>query len=273
MIPRSDNNALRRDVYWAVGPLLLVLLVASAYCALSHQDPGRLDLELSWSGPSLSRPLGSGEGGIDLLSFVAHATLQVLLLGAVVASVAFVTGTFLGALAGLIRGWFASALLRLCDLVQSFPSFLLALAVLSAVDTPRRWHLAVVFSISAWAPFARIALVQARALSAAQFVEAARACGASRLQVTLHHVIPNLLGPVAIQMGTAAAGVVLGETGLSFVGLGPADGVSLGALLEQGTLGMVRAPHVLAVGAIAIVVVSGSLQLASEGLRRSMDIA
>jgi peptide/nickel transport system permease protein len=173
----------------------------------------------------------------------------------------------------LIKGWFASTLLRLCDLVQSFPSFLLALAVLSAVDTPRRWHLALVFSISAWAPFARIALVQARALSVAQFVEAARVAGASRWEVTLRHIIPNLLGPVAIQTGTAAAGVVLGETGLSFVGLGPADGVSLGALLEQGTLGMVRAPHVLAVGAIAIVVVSGALQLASEGLRRAMDIA
>lgn len=273
MTSTSARSGPRRDAYWAIGPLLLVLLVVGSYCALSQQDPGRMELSQSWNGPSLSRPLGSGEGGIDLMSFVAHATWQVLLLGAFVAILAFGAGTLLGSLAGLIKGWFANALLRVCDLVQSFPSFLLALAVLSAVDTPRRWHLALVFSISAWAPFARIALVQARALSVAQFVEAARAAGASRWEVTLHHIIPNLLGPVAIQMGTAAAGVVLGETGLSFVGLGPADGVSLGSVLEQGTLGMVRAPHVLAVGASAIVIVSGSLQLASEGLRRSMDIA
>jgi peptide/nickel transport system permease protein len=273
MTTEYKASSQRQDVVWAVTPLLLVLLVVGGYCALSQQEPARLELSQSWAGPSLGRPLGSGEGGIDLLSFVAHATWQVLLLGGFVASLAFVVGTVLGSLAGLIKGWFASGLLRVCDLVQSFPSFLLALAVLSAVDTPRRWHLALVFSISAWAPFARIASVQARTLSVAQFVEAARAAGASRWEVTMRHIIPNLLGPVAIQMGTAAAGVVLGETGLSFVGLGPADGVSLGSLLEQGTLGMVRAPHVLAVGAIAIVVVSGSLQLASEGLRRSMDIA
>ena len=86
-------------------------------------------------------------------------------------------------------------------------------------------------------------------------------------------MLPNLLGPVAIQLGTAAAGVVLGETALGFVGLGPPDGVSLGALLEQGTLGMLRAPHVLAVGALAVALVSGSLQLASEGLRRSVSPA
>ena len=61
---------------------------------------------------------------------------------------------------------------------------------------------------------------------------------------------------------------MLGETALGFVGLGPPDGVSLGALLEQGTLGMLRAPHVLAVGSVAVILGSGSLQIASEGLRR-----
>jgi peptide/nickel transport system permease protein len=81
-------------------------------------------------------------------------------------------------------------------------------------------------------------------------------------------VFPNVLGPVAMQLGSAAAGVVLGETALGFVGLGPRDGVSLGALLEQGTVGMLRAPHVLVAGTIAVILVSGSLQLASEGVRR-----
>jgi ABC-type dipeptide/oligopeptide/nickel transport system permease subunit len=152
--------------------------------------------------------------------------------------------------------------------VQSFPTFLLALAVLSAVRTPSRWHIGLVFAIGAWAPFARLALVQARAIADAPFVEAARAMGAPRRSVVLHHVLPNVLGPVAAQLGTAAAGVVLGETALGFVGLGPPDGVSLGALLEQGTAGMLRAPHVLVVGALSVIAVSGSLQMASEGIRR-----
>lgn len=263
----------RANLVVPLAPLALLLFAVLVYCAVSDARPARLDLPSSWQAPTPSRPLGSGEAGVDLLAFVAHATLQVLLLAGFVAGVGFTVGTPLGAIAGLRAGWASRVLLQVCDLVQSFPSFLLALAVLSAVQVPARWHLALVFCISAWAPFARIALVQARVLGAAQFVEAARALGLSRWQVTWHHVMPNLLGPVAIQLGTAAAGVVLGETALSFVGLGPADGVSLGAVLEQGTLGMVRAPHVLAVGALSIVVVSGSLQLASEGLRRSTALS
>ena len=70
--------------------------------------------------------------------------------------------------------------LRACDLVQSFPTFLLALAVLSAVDVPSRFHIGAVFCIGVWAPFARLALAQARTLGEAQFVEAARALGANR---------------------------------------------------------------------------------------------
>ena len=170
-------------------------------------------------------------------------------------------------MAGLRRGAIERWTTRACDLVQSFPSFLLALAVLSAVRTPSRLYIGLVFCLTAWAPFARMAAAQAHVLSEAQFVEAARALGGSRPRVVFRHIIPNLLGPVAIQLGSAAAGVVLGETALAFVGLGLPDGVSLGALLDQGTVAMLRAPHVLAVSSAAVLLVSGSLQLASEGLR------
>ena len=255
-------------IWLVVLPAATVLLASGAYALLSDASPSRLHLTSSWAGPSLSRPLGSGEAGVDLLPLVLHATFRVLLLAFVVAGIGFAVGTPIGAAAGLLRGRLERWVLRACDLVQAFPTFLLALAVRSAVRTPARWHIAAVFATTAWAPFARIAAAQARTLSEAQFVEAARALGATRGRTVTRHVLPNLLGPVAVQIGTAAAGVVLGETALGFVGLGPADGVSLGALLEQGTLGMLRAPHVLAVGAVAVATVSGSLQLASEGLRR-----
>ena len=98
-------------------------------------------------------------------------------------------------------------------------------------------------------------------------VDGARNVLTDDTEVVLVHVLPNVLSPVAVQLGTAAAGVVLGETALGFVGLGPPDGVSLGAILEQGTVGMLRAPHVLVAGAFSVIVVSGSLQMASEGVR------
>jgi peptide/nickel transport system permease protein len=216
----------------------------------------------------MSRPFGSGDAGVDLLPLVSHATLRATALALAVAAFGFATGTPIGTFAALAGGRLERGALRAADLVQSFPTFLLALAVLSAVRVPSRWHIGAVFAIGAWAPFARLALVQARAVARAPFVEAARAIGATRRRVVLGHVLPNVLGPVAAQLGTAAAGVVLGETALGFVGLGPPDGVSLGALLEQGTAGMLRAPHVLVAGSLSVIVVSGSLQLASEGIRR-----
>jgi peptide/nickel transport system permease protein len=251
-------------------PAALVALFAALVVTLSTRSPSRATLALAWAAPDTGRPFGSGDAGVDLFALAAHATLRVLALAAAVGALGFVVGTPLGAAAGLARGRFERWTLRVCDLVQSFPTFLLALAVLSAVRTPSRLYIGLVFSVTAWAPFARIAAAQARTLADTQFVEAARALGLAWPSVVLRHVVPNLLGPVAVQIGTTAAGVVLGETALGFVGLGPADGVSLGALLEQGTLGMLRAPHVLAVGAITVALVSGTLQLASEGLRRGL---
>jgi peptide/nickel transport system permease protein len=251
-------------------PLALVALGASAYALVATTSPSRLDLALAWAGPSGAHPLGAGEAGVDLAALAAHATARVLLLAAAVALAGFVSGLPLGTAAGFARGAAERWTLRACDLVQAFPTFLLALAVLAAVRVPSRVHIFGVFALTAWAPFARLALVQARLLESAQFVEAARALGATRARVVLRHVMPNLVGPVAVQAGTAAAGAVLGETALGFVGLGPRDGVSLGALLEQGTVSMLRAPHVLLVGAVAIALVAGSLQLASEALREAL---
>ena len=194
--------------------------------------------------------------------------MRALGLAVVVSALGFVIGTPLGSLAGLRGGTFASAVARLCDLVQSFPTFLLALAVLAAVRAPSRLHLVIVFSVAAWAPFARMALAEGKVLRGAAFIESARALGAGTPRLVLRHVLPNLLGPVAVQAGSSAAAVVLGEAALGFLGLGPRDGVSLGAILEQGVVGMLGSPHVLVVGALSVGMVSGALQLASETLQR-----
>ena len=249
-------------------PALCVVALSSALVLFGHSSPTRLTLELSWAPPSAARPFGSGDAGVDVLSIVGYGALRAMALALAVALSGFFIGAPLGTAAALRGGVLERWTLRAADLVQSFPTFLLALAALSAVHTPSRWHMGVVFAIGAWAPFARLSLVQARAIASAPFVEATRALGGTFARALFRHVLPNVLGPVAVQLGGVAAGVVLGETALGFVGLGPPDGVSLGGLLEQGTAGMVRAPHVLVAGALSVMMVSGSLQLASEGVRR-----
>jgi len=255
--------ALRRGPSLRVLPLATVLGVATLVAA-GARSPVRLEPELSWSAPSWAHPLGCGEGGVDLLALVAHASLRAVLLAVCVALVGFVIGCPLGAAAAVARGRLERAVARACDLVQAFPTFLLALVVLSAVRSPSRLDLGFVFALTAWAPFARLALAQTRVLRDQAFVEAARAIGVTPARVVVRHLVPNLLGIVAVQLGAAAAAVVVSEAALSFVGFGARHGVSLGVVLDQGVSAMLRAPHVLLVGAAAVFVTSVSLMAAGR---------
>lgn len=247
-----------------LAPLVAVLAVSSGAVMLVARAPDRLEPELAWSSPSSARPFGCGEGGVDLLALVAHAELRGVVLAVAVALFGFAFGTPLGAAAAMARGRFERVVDRACDLLQAFPSFLLALAVLSAVRSPSRAHLGFVFAITAWAPFARLALVQTRVLRGAAFVEAAAALGARPASVLVRHVLPNLLGVVAVQLGATGAAIVVSEAALSFVGLGPRDGVSLGSVMDQGVAAMLRAPHVLVVGAVAVFATSASMIVAGR---------
>jgi peptide/nickel transport system permease protein len=256
----------------AVLPLVLLVGMTWLSILLSHRAPGRYRIELAWASPSAAHPLGCGDGGLDIATYVTFAIGYVTLLALSVATISAVIGTLLGsstALAGLNS---QRIVLRVCDLVQAFPNFLLALAVLSAVQKPKRWHIALVLLFTSWAGFARLAGVISRKLAAADFVLAARSYGSSSWSILFRHAVPHVLGPILVQMGTAAAGVVLSESALAFVGLGPADGVSLGSLIEQGAASMMNAPHVLIVAVLAIAVTSGSFQLAAEGIRRWVQL-
>jgi peptide/nickel transport system permease protein len=210
--------------------------------------------------------LGCGEGGVDLLAVVAHAELRGVALAAVVALLGLAIGTPLGAASALARGRLESAVLRACDLLQAFPTFLLALAVLGAVRSPGRVHIGAVFLLTAWAPFARLALVQTRVLRDLAFVDAARALGLGRFAVLARHVLPNVTRVAAVQLGSTGAAIVVSEAALGFVGLGPRDGVSLGSVLDQGVASMLRAPHVLLVGATAVFATSVAMVLAGTAL-------
>jgi ABC-type dipeptide/oligopeptide/nickel transport system permease subunit len=251
-----------------LGPLAAVVAASALGAAVAGEPAGRLDPGRAWCAPSGARPLGCGEGGVDLLAVLSWAELRAVALAAIVALVGFALGTPLGAGAALARGRWERAAERACDLVQAFPTFILALAVLSAVRAPSRVHIGAIFAVTAWAPFARLSLAQTRVLRDAAFVEAAFALGRSRAGVLARHVVPNLLGVVAVQLGSTAAAIVVSEAALAFVGFGPGDGVSLGGVLDQGVVAMLRAPHVLVVGAAAVFATSGALLIAGRAADR-----
>lgn len=245
-------------------PLLAVALSSAIGALWVREPPGRLHPVLAWSQPTVGRPFGCGEAGVDLLAVVTHAQVSAMLLAGAVALTGWLVGVPLGGAAALARGRFERLAERACDLVQAFPTFILALAVLSAVREPSRTAIGVVFALTAWAPFARLSLAQTRTLRDAAFVEAAVALGRGRLAVLVRHVIPNLLGVAGVQLGSSAAAMVVSEAALAFLGFGPRDGVSLGAVLDQGVASMFLAPHVLVVGAASVFATSTALLVAGR---------
>jgi len=249
-------------------PLALVVLLSILGMSTSRA-PDRLEPLSAFALPSRDHVLGCGEAGVDLLAVLSSAALRGILLACTVALVGLLVGAPLGAAAAFARGHFERACSRACDLVQAFPTFLLAMVVLAAVRSPDRIHIALVFSMTSWAPFARLALAETRILRSAAFVEAAFALGLGRSRVIVRHVLPNLMGILAVQLGSTAAAIVVSEAALAFVGFGPRNGVSLGGVLDQGVASMLRAPHVLAAGAICVLLTSISLLTAGRAAESS----
>jgi peptide/nickel transport system permease protein len=238
---------------------LAVVAVIAALLVVAAPHGARLEPAHAFEAPTLRAPLGFGEAGLDLSYAVGWGVLRSILLAAAVGAAALVVGVALGALAGLKGGGADDALERACDLVQSFPSFFLALAVLATVRVPSRAHVGGVLALTAWAPFARIAVAEVRVLRRAPFVEAARALGRSLPAIARVHLAPNLAPVALVQLGATMAAVVLGEAAFAFVGLGPGDEASLGTILEQGVACLARSPHVLLGAASAIVALNAAL--------------
>jgi peptide/nickel transport system permease protein len=227
-------------------------------------DPRRLNLAGELCRPSGAHPFGCGDGGVDLLAVGSEALLRGMLLAAVVAAIALAIGTTLGAAAGLRGEGAARAMGKICDGVQAFPSFVLALGVLAAVPRPTRMHVGLVLLSTAWAPFARLALAELRVVRGLAYVEAARAMGAPPLRVLFRHAIPATFPVARAQLGSTAAALLVSDAALSFLGVGPSDGVALGALIDQGVGASLRAPHVLLVGTGMLCLGALSLQAIAD---------
>jgi peptide/nickel transport system permease protein len=233
--------------------------------------PRSIDLAHAFELPSATHWLGTADNGVDLAAALLHGARLAGVISLSVVGISLLFGGLLGALAGLRGGWFDTTLMGLCDLLQAFPAVLLNISILALVARPGVEHIVLSLSVSGWVLYARLARVEALSLREREFVMAARALGASESRVLLRHLVPNLIGPLLVQATAGLGGVILMESTLSFLGLGPAQTISWGALLDQGSAVLLRFPHValLSGGAIAGVVLC--MNLAGDALRDALD--
>ena len=194
---------------------------------------------------------------------------MVISLGAVLFSV--LTGTLLGILSGIRRGWPDLVLQRLVEIFQSFPGILLAILIIFAMGKPSSLAVILALSVTGWTGYARVVRNQVISLRNDDFITAAGLLNLGSLRITLRHILPNIAGEVAVLMTFHVAGTILAEAGLSFLGLGPQDSVSWGALLEQGAVLFIKAPTIGMAGGAAIALTVLGVNFLGDYLRDAFD--
>lgn len=259
---------LRSAAVWGALAFLVLALVGPW---IAPGDPRAIDLWHAYERPSQAHWLGTGDNGIDLLSALLYGARLSALIGVSVVGLSLAIGTTLGTAAGLWGGKMDALVTSVADLVQAFPAVLLNIAVLALVARPGVLHVVFALSVSGWVLFARLSRAEALSLREREFVQAARALGVPEWRVLWRHVLPNLWGPLVVQATAGLGGAVLMESTLSFLGLGPQDAVSWGALLDQGSAVLLRFPHVAMFSGAAIGLTVLSCNLAGDRLRDALD--
>jgi peptide/nickel transport system permease protein len=232
------------------------------------------DLDAVLQGPSPSHWLGTDSRGRDVLARIIHGSRVSLAVGLLAVLVLTLVGSLFGSIAGYYGGGVDATLMRLVEIVQAMPA-LLVLATMLAIIAPSGWNavLAMMLVIGAirWTTIARQMRGEILRIKALDYVEAARALGATDGRIILRHVVPNALGPVLVASTFAMASAVLLEGILSFLGFGiPDDMASWGGLLN-GVRAHYDAWWLAVFPGFAIFVTVTVFNLAGEGLRDAID--
>jgi peptide/nickel transport system permease protein len=218
-----------------------------------------------------SHLLGTDELGRDVLSRVIHGTRYSLIVAFSAAALATLVGGFLGMLAGFFQGWLDVVIMRVADLLLSFPSLLLAIVVV-AILGPGITNTAIVIGIVYAPRVARIARGAVMSVKENDYVTAATALGVRRLRVLLRHVLPNVLPTLAVYMSLLLAYGLLFEASLSFLGLGVQPPLpSWGAMLRSARSFIQIAPGLSIWPGFAIMYAVLTFFFLAEGLRAVLD--
>lgn len=218
----------------------------------------------------MQHPLGTDRLGRDLLAMIAHGTRPSLVTALSVAAVALGIGLAAGALAGMFGGLVDELIMRLADALQTVPSFVVALAVVSVLG-PSLPGLVAALSLSAWTAPARVVRAEVMRLRSAAFVESSLLLGRNRAIVALQVVLPNAIAVALALAAVIVAGALLSEAALSFLGLGDPNRPSWGALIAEGRQVMRTAQHVIIAPGIALFLTVLAVSLVGEGLAKALS--
>ncbi len=263
--------------------VLLLLVAAVAFGPLVWRHPiEEIDFTARLAGPSLAHPLGTDDLGRDILARVLYGGRISLAVGLAAMLMAIVFGVLIGAIAGISRGAVDTALMWLTDLFLSLPQLPLLLIViylfrdslkgLFGVELGTFILIVAVIGGFRWMPVARLVRAQFFSLREKEFVEAARALGATVPRQVMRHILPNALGPVIVAGTIDVAAAIIAESTLSFLGLGfPPDIPTWGRILFDAKDYLDIAPHWALFPGLAIFITVLTINFVGDGLRDALD--
>lgn len=247
---------------------LLVLLSA----AINGTDGHAVDLDVVFASVSSTHPLGTDALGRDLLARLAEGLQLSITVGIAVVLCGGAIGISIGMISAWLGGRADSLLMRLADIVLSFPGILLAIA-LAAMLGPGVENLIMALVAVGWVGFARLTRAQVLSLKHAPYVEAAIANGSTPPYIAVRHLLPNIAAPLLVEASFGLAAVIIGEAGLSFLGIGvQPPNASLGTMIREGTSLMLVEPMLVVWPGLILFLLVMAVNLLGDHLRDRLDV-
>lgn len=258
-----------------LGLALIAIIMAAALAAplifdyetqvIQQNIPERLQ------GPSLQHLFGTDNLGRDILARIMYGARTSLMIGAVSCLICCTTGVVLGAVAGFFGGKLDDVIMRFFDILLAVPSTLMAIVLVAAFGTSLL-NIIIAVGLPTLPQYVRITRASVMTVKQQEYVEAARAVGATNFQIIRTHVLPNCLAPVLVQATLRVATVIADAAGLAFLGLGiPAPRPDWGGMLAAGREFLRDYPHTVLFPGLAIMLTILALNLLGDGLRDALD--
>lgn len=239
---------------------------------IAPYPPDKIDLSGRWATPGRAHLFGADELGRDVLSRIMYAGRISLSVGYVVAINVSIIGMVVGAVAGFYGRTIDTVLMRLVDILLSVPTLPLYLILAALLPGGGVSRIILIFTAFGWTGVARLVRGQILSLKSQDFVDAARAMGASETRLILRHLLPNALAPVIVAATLAVGGAILGESALSYLGLGIAPPTaSWGNMLQRAQEYIWNASWLAVVPGVFIFITVLSFNFLGDGLRDALD--
>ena len=263
----------RRKTSAVIGLVLLVFvfLVAVVGPLFVMSDPWDMaTMPFLWPGENAEFPLGSDTLGRDILTGIVHGSRVSLMIGFAATLAALGLGVTIGALAGYFRGWVDDVLMRITEIFQTVPTFLLAV-VLVAIFKPSMLTIVLAISAVTWPSIARLVRAEFLTLREREFVQSCVVIGMGETRIIFRQILPNCLPPIIVMSSVMVASALLTESGLSFLGLGDPNLMSWGTMIGIGRDAMRTAWYMSALPGVAILITVLALNLVGEGLNDALN--